>query len=65
VVNGGVDRTPHILPAMTDGWNGLRRGLPQSLIDGEVFRENFRTSLRSDGIAFRPRPGERIAHPGL
>lgn len=36
VVNGGVDRTPHILPAMTDGWNGLRRGLPQSLIDMET-----------------------------
>ena len=36
MVNGGVDRTPHILPAMTDGWNGLRRGLPQSLIDMET-----------------------------
>jgi hypothetical protein len=36
VAGGGVDRTPHILPAMTDGWNGLRRGLPQSLIDMET-----------------------------
>lgn len=36
VVNRGIDRTPHILPAMTDGWNGLRRGLPQSLIDMET-----------------------------
>jgi hypothetical protein len=36
VAGGGMDRTPHILPAMTDGWNGLRRGLPQSLIDMET-----------------------------
>lgn len=36
VVRGGVDRTPHLLPAMTEGWRGLRRGLPQSLIDLEL-----------------------------
>lgn len=36
VVQGGVDRTPHVLPAMTDGWRGLRRGAPQSVIDLET-----------------------------
>jgi hypothetical protein len=36
VVNGGIDHVPHLLPSMTDGWKGLRRGLPQSLIDIET-----------------------------
>jgi len=36
IVNGGVDKTPHAAAAMTDGWKGLRRGLPQSLIDIET-----------------------------
>lgn len=36
VVNGGVDRNPHMPPILTDGWKGLRKGLPQSLIDIEL-----------------------------
>lgn len=36
VVNGGIDRFPHFAAALTDGWKGLRRGLPQSLIDMET-----------------------------
>ncbi|MEJ7652443.1 MAG: hypothetical protein WKH64_03345 [Chloroflexia bacterium] len=36
VVGGGVDRVIHMAAAMTDGWRGLRRGLPQSLIDIET-----------------------------
>jgi len=36
IVRGGVERTPHIGAAMTDGWRGLRRGSPQSLIDMEL-----------------------------
>jgi len=36
VTTGGLDRTMHMLAAMTDGWKGLRRGLPQSLIDIET-----------------------------
>ena len=35
-VLGGWDRRPHVLPALTDGWKGLRRGFPQSVIDLEV-----------------------------
>ncbi len=33
VVKGGWDRMPHLAPSMTDGWRGLRLGLPQSVID--------------------------------
>lgn len=36
VFGAGVDRGAHILPAMTDGWKGLRKGLPQSLTDMEL-----------------------------
>lgn len=36
VLGAGVDRSPHVLPAMTDGWKGLRKGLPQSLTDIET-----------------------------
>ena len=36
VVCGGVDRRPHILPALTDGWRGLRRGWPQSFVELET-----------------------------
>lgn len=36
VVGGGLDRTPHMAAALTDGWRGLRRGLPQSLTDIET-----------------------------
>lgn len=33
VVNGGIDHWLHPGAAMTDGWRGLRRGLPQSFLD--------------------------------
>ncbi len=36
VVNGGIDHVMHLLPSMTDGWKGIRRGLPQSYIDLET-----------------------------
>jgi hypothetical protein len=35
-VRGGTDRVPHLLAAVTDGWHGLRRGLPQSYTDLEI-----------------------------
>ena len=35
-VKGGVHQTPHLLPSMTDGWKGLRRGWPQSFIELET-----------------------------
>lgn len=36
VVRGGIDPMLHVLPALTDGWNGIRRGLPQSVIEMEL-----------------------------
>jgi hypothetical protein len=36
VVDGGVDRTPHLLPAAVAGWRAIRRGLPTSFIDLET-----------------------------
>jgi hypothetical protein len=36
VVRGGVERTPHVGAAFTDGWRGLRRGTPDSVIDMEL-----------------------------
>lgn len=36
VVLGGVNRVPHMMPAITTGWRGLQRGLPQSYLDMET-----------------------------
>jgi hypothetical protein len=36
IVLGGVNHFPHVGAAFTDGWKGLARGLPQSLIDMET-----------------------------
>lgn len=33
VVHGGVRRMPELGPALTDGWDALQRGLPQSAVD--------------------------------
>lgn len=35
-VREGIHRTPHLLASMTDGWNGLRRGFPQSWIEMDL-----------------------------
>ncbi len=36
VLGEGIDQTPHLLPSITDGWKGLRRGLTQSYFDMET-----------------------------
>jgi hypothetical protein len=36
VLGEGIDQTPHLLPSITDGWKGLRRGLPQTFTDMEL-----------------------------
>ncbi|HEX7119888.1 MAG TPA: hypothetical protein VF212_13940 [Longimicrobiales bacterium] len=36
IVDDGLDRVPHLLAAVTDGWKGLAKGLPQSFIDLEL-----------------------------
>lgn len=35
-VSGAIDHVPHMGPALTDGWRGLQRGLPQSYFDMET-----------------------------
>ncbi len=45
VVGKGTDRVPHVLPAMTDGWRGIRRGLPQSFTDLEAAAPGMGTGL--------------------
>ncbi len=45
VVNGGIDRVMHLLPAMTDGWRATRRGLPQSYVDWETAVPGMGASL--------------------
>jgi len=35
-VRAGVNQMPHMLPAVTTGWRGLRRGLPQSYLEMEM-----------------------------
>jgi hypothetical protein len=53
VVAGGIERRPHLLPALTDGWRGLRRGLPQSAIDLETASPGA-AGLTWLGHQFRP-----------
>jgi hypothetical protein len=53
VVLGGIDRTPHMLAAMTDGWKGIRRGLPQSFIELEIAFPGVATGTWL-GHQFRP-----------
>ena len=33
---GGIDHVPHLLASIADGWHGLRRGAPQSVVDLEL-----------------------------
>lgn len=41
----GVDRVTHMLASMTDGWQGLRRGLPQSFTDLELSVPGMASSI--------------------
>jgi len=45
VLGEGIDRTPHLLPAMADGWPGIRRGLSQSYVDMETSLPGSATAL--------------------
>lgn len=57
VVRGGLDRAVRPLPALSEGWRGLRRGLPDSIADlekmspgaGAIMRLGYRL-----GPALRP-----------
>lgn len=45
VVHGGVEQMPHLGPALTDGWRGLERGLPQSYLDLEMAAPGSATAV--------------------
>lgn len=49
----GVNRNPHLLPALTSGWKGLQRGLPQSYVDMELATPGSAT-LTGLGYLLRP-----------
>lgn len=53
VVYGGIDHVVHMLPALTDGWRGIRRGLPQSYFDMELAAPGSGTGL---WLGYRLRP---------
>lgn len=45
VVNGGIDHLIHPFPLLTDGWTGIRRGLPQSFVELETAVPGTASSL--------------------
>lgn len=51
VVMGGVHKMPHIAASMTDGWRGLRRGLPRSLIELELSAPTVATMTYAGHLA--------------
>lgn len=53
VVNGGIDHVVHMLPSITDGWRGIRRGFPRSYLDLELAVPGLGASLWL-GHRFRP-----------
>jgi hypothetical protein len=46
VVRGGIDRTPHVLSTMVNGWPALARGLPQSYADLEMAAPGLARGIR-------------------
>jgi hypothetical protein len=53
VVGGGVDRLPHLVPALTEGWRAIERGLPQSAAELRTAVPGAVTLLR---LGSRARP---------
>jgi hypothetical protein len=49
----GVHRIPHLAATITDGWRGLRRGLPQSAIELEL---TLPTSATGIWLGYQLRP---------
>ncbi len=53
IVKGGKYRTPHLLATITDGWKGLRRGFPRSLIELDLSAPGMGSGTWL-GYQFRP-----------
>jgi len=64
VVMDGIDQVPHFAPALTDGWGGIRRGLPRSYVEMEMAAPGSATAVAAGrllkpfvgGIALRSQP---------
>jgi hypothetical protein len=64
VVRGGIDRKPHVLAMMVNGWPAIERGLPQSFSDlqhtlpGSAYglKAGFRLKPVMAPVALRSRP---------
>ena len=64
VVNNGIDRFPHFLASLVNGWPAIERGLPKSAIDLDSAVPGFSSKLRLfyslkpklDPIALRTEP---------
>jgi hypothetical protein len=73
VVRGGIDHVPHLLASIADGWHGLRRGAPQSVIDLELAAPGMASSIWLGHqvrpllapVALRARPLPTAAKVGL
>ena len=53
IVAGGIDHVPHLTPSLTDGWKGIRRGLPQSFLDLETAAPGMASGI---WLGYRLRP---------
>ncbi len=53
VVRGGIDRKPHVMAYMVNGWPGLARGLPQSYFELEKTIPGMARSIRM-GYKLKP-----------
>jgi hypothetical protein len=73
VRDDGIDHVPHALAALTDGWRGLRRGAPQSVIDLELAAPGMASGIWLGWqarallapVALRARPLPALAQVGL
>lgn len=73
VVNGGINHVAYPLPAMADGWKGIRLGLPQSFIDMSTAMPGSSTSIWLGDklrpvlapVALRAKPLPPLAKAGL
>jgi hypothetical protein len=73
IVETGMNRLPYLLPALTEGWRALRRGLPQSVVELETASPGaalgtwlgYRLRPFLAPLTMRARPLPAAAHAGL
>jgi hypothetical protein len=73
VRDDGIDHVPHALAAITDGWHGLRRGAPRSVIELELAAPGMASAIWLGWqlrpllapVALRGRPLPALTQVGL